>query len=99
MPFMRSHEATPGTDPLKSELWEESTPLSPVKTLGRTDSPYLPLFTPLNASLASLLASWLVALSLTFHVSAVCFKRFTGTPANPAWCWLIVFLNYSTVEG
>ena len=28
MPFMRSHEARPGTDPPKSELWEESPPQS-----------------------------------------------------------------------
>src|SRR6218665_3878953 len=35
MPFMRSHEAIPGTDPPKSELWEESTLLSPSKNFGK----------------------------------------------------------------
>jgi len=30
---MRSHEARPGTDPPKSELWEESTLLSPQSKL------------------------------------------------------------------
>src|SRR6218665_1355552 len=32
---------------------------------------------------ALFLANWLAALSLTFHVNAVCFKRLT---ADPAWC-------------
>src|SRR6218665_2894924 len=97
MPFMRSHEARPVTDPPKSELWEESTLLClPIKTLGRIVSPCPHLFTPQTASLASHLANWLVALSLTVHVNAVSFKSLTGTPA---WCWLIVFLNYSSVES
>jgi len=72
---MRSHEARPGTDPPKSELWEESTLLSLQSKLWggarRTVSPCSPWFTPLTASLALLLANWLVALSLTFHVSNV----------------------------
>src|SRR6218665_863635 len=54
MPFMRSHEARPGTDLPMSELWEESTLLSPVKTLGRTVSLF-PLIYATDASLASLL--------------------------------------------
>src|SRR6218665_1681239 len=37
MPFMRSHEARPSTDPPKSELWEESTLLPPNQNFG-TDS-------------------------------------------------------------
>src|SRR6218665_2517832 len=35
MPFMRSYEARPGNDPPKSELWEESTLLSPSQNFGK----------------------------------------------------------------
>src|SRR6218665_2746537 len=52
-----------------------------------------PRFTPRPASLASLLANWVVALFLAFHVNAVCFKRFSAGPADTAWCWLIVFFK------
>ena len=45
--------------PPQSKLWEDSLSLYPL------------WFTPLTASLASLLANWLVALSLTFHVNSV----------------------------
>jgi len=41
MPFMRSHEARPVTDPPKSELWDESTLLSTSQNFGE-DSISLP---------------------------------------------------------
>jgi len=91
IPFMRSHKARHGHCP--SEAWTfgaVNTAVPQVKTLGRTVSPCPTWFTPLPASLASLHANWLVALSLTFHANAVCFKYLTGGPADPAWCWLIV---------
>jgi len=34
--LLRSHEARPGTDPPKSEFWEESTLLCPSQNFGRT---------------------------------------------------------------
>src|SRR6218665_2922891 len=43
MPFMRSHEARPGTDPSKSELWEESTLLCPHQNFGENSPSLSPL--------------------------------------------------------
>ena len=71
MPFMRSHEARPGTVHPKSELWEESTLLSSGQTFGEDRLSLSPLIYATDACLTSLLAYWLVALSLTFHVNAV----------------------------
>src|SRR6218665_2135492 len=43
MPFMRSHEARPGTDPPMSELWDESTLLCPQSKLWGGQSISVPL--------------------------------------------------------
>src|SRR6218665_3230588 len=43
MLFLRSHEARPGTDPPKSELWEESTLLCPSQNFGEDSLSLSPL--------------------------------------------------------
>jgi len=94
---MRFHKASPGAVPSRPELWgsKHCFPLS--QNFGEDRLSLPPWFTPRPASLASLLANWLVALSLAFHVNAVYFKRFTAGPADPAWCWLTVFFKLGLI--
>src|SRR6218665_2799760 len=84
-----------GTDPPKSELWEESTLLCLQSKLWEDSLSLSTLIYTTDLQVTSYQLA--VCLILDFiYVNAVCFKRLTGTSA---WCWLIVVLNYSSVES
>jgi len=89
-----------GTVPPKPELWRQSTRLSPSQNFGE-DSSSLPhdLHHCLQVlhHFSAVVTYWLAALSLTFHVNAVCFKSLTGGTEHQACSLVLAHCIFKTI--
>src|SRR6218665_1454498 len=97
MPFMRSHEARPGTDPPMSELWEESTLLCPQSKLWGGQSISVPLIYATDCKSCITSCQLAGCLLLDFPCQRRLFLTFDCmVPHLVLTHW---FLNYSSVES
>src|SRR6218665_815798 len=94
MPFMRSKEARPVTDPPKSELWEESTLLCPQSKLWGGQSLPAPLIFATDCK--SCIISCQLAFFLILYFPCHLFPSSSSSPPHPIFLLFSSFCSSSS---